>query len=71
MILIVTSPFAGHARGDSITDAEQVSSILSGQHRSSVVRLAEPVAPTASQPTVAEAVAEGVAAAEKAPHPAA
>ncbi len=70
MSIFVTRPFAGYARGDVVTDAETVVSILAGPHRASVVRLPEPVAAPAPAPTVAEAVAAGVVAAEKALHPA-
>ncbi len=64
--IVVHSQFAAFTRGQVITDADTVKEILAGDHASSVHRITLPdaVATTAAEPTVAEAVAAGVAAAE-------
>lgn len=37
--LIVTSPFAGHAKGDRITDVDEVEAILASESAGNVVRV--------------------------------
>lgn len=37
--LIVTSPFAGYAKGDRITDADEVEAILASENAGNVVRV--------------------------------
>lgn len=69
MSLIVTRPFGNHSRGDAITDPAEVSAILAGPHRGSVVQLGSAAVAATPEPTVAEAVAAGVAVAEAALHP--
>ena len=71
LAVVVHSPFAAYTRGQVIRDAEAVKAVLAGDHASSVHRidLPEPAAP--ARPTVEDAVAAGVAAAEAALHPSA
>ena len=75
--IVVHSPFAAYSRGQVVTDADTVKTILAGDHAGCVHRISLPdaaPAPTKATeptPTVAEAVAAGVAAAEAALHPAA
>ena len=75
LAIVVHSPFAAYSRGQVVTDADTVRTILAGDHASSVHRISLPDAAPAKAaepaPTVAEAVAAGVAAAEAALHPAA
>ena len=72
--VVVHNPFASYTRGQVIIDAAAAASVLQ-EHGASVhkITLAEPkpATTTAATPTVAEAVATGVAAAEAALHPAA
>jgi hypothetical protein len=39
MKLVVVRPFAGHARGDAITDPETVRRVLAGEQAACVVRV--------------------------------
>jgi SWI/SNF-related matrix-associated actin-dependent regulator 1 of chromatin subfamily A len=41
--LVVVQPFGAYARGDAITDAAAVATVLAGSNRRSVVRLRAPV----------------------------
>lgn len=51
MPLIVTEPFANHARGDRITDPEQIAAILASDHEAFVRRTGSaPAAKDAPKP---------------------
>ena len=44
MHLVVVKPFDDFARGDVISDALQITTILKGEHAHSVVRVAQQIA---------------------------
>lgn len=67
MHLVVRSPFPGHLRGDIITDAEQVGSVLSGPDRDRVNRIAAPPPSAEAEAAVEKAQAQ-LAQAEAALH---
>ncbi len=50
MHLIVTSPFAGYAVGERITDAAEVARIRAGEEAGFVVPIAPGVEPAPAQP---------------------
>lgn len=43
--LIVTNPFGGFRRGDSITDSKKVAEVLASEHRIDVVKTNKPDEP--------------------------
>ena len=40
--LVVTNPFGGHAAGDSITDPNEIETVLNGEHAGHVVATEQP-----------------------------
>ncbi len=60
--LVVVRPFAGHAKGDAISDAATVAQILGTEHAVNVVRVAtaspSSASPAAASPPAAPATAE-------------
>lgn len=46
--LVVTAPFAGHEKGEEITDSKAVAEILDGENSGNVVKVQAPDAPASS-----------------------
>ena len=56
MHLIVKQPFGGYAKGDVITDARTVATVLAGENADHVLRMTPPVdAPPSDEPAAADA----------------
>ncbi len=53
--LVVVRPFATHGKGDVITDATQIASILQGEQAACVVRVIVPTPAAAAAPAAAPA----------------
>ena len=74
--LVVHSPFAAYTRGQVIKDPAVIAKVLASVdarfvHCTTIAATSEAAAPEPHTPTVEEAVADGVKAAEAALHPAA